>query len=87
MHEMQNPLKLEKTSPRPSNNNAAAHVRKEYSNQLAIWSESKDTCISAIYKPVLNEPNALDIVEQDMLEIKILLAAYSQKEAGDPINY
>ena len=53
-----NHIGLEEKPPRP-HNNASAHVREEYLNLLAIGLEHKDTCISAIYKSVLNVHDAL----------------------------
>ena len=79
MRQKRNRLGSEEKPPRPPNN-AAAHVREEYPYQLAIWLECKDTCINAIYESVLNVPDALEIVEQYMLEKKILPTADPQNE-------
>ena len=58
----------------------SSYICEEYPNQLAIWLERKDTSISAIYESVLKVPNALELVELDMLEKEILPAADPQKD-------
>ena len=79
MRKNRNHLGLEEKSERPSQG-AAAAVRVEYKHDLSAWLERKDTCVSSIYKAVQSLPEALEIVEQYMVEKEILLAGDPNKE-------
>ena len=70
---------LENRPERPPNN-AAAAVRQEYKEELAAWLERKDTCVSAAYESVQAVPEALEIVDQYILEKEILDADDPDKE-------
>ena len=79
MRKKRNHLGLEDRPARPPNN-AQAQVRADFRTDTALWLERKDTCVSAIYEAVLNVPDALEIVEQYILEKDILPAADPEKE-------
>ena len=74
--ERRNHLGLEAPPVGPPNN-AAAAVKAEYKKDMEEWLERKDTCVSAIYETVQHVPDALEIVDQYILEKEIL-------PAGDP---
>ena len=76
MRKKRNHLGLEAPPVRPPNN-AAAAVRAEYKKDIEEWLERKDTCMSAFYETVQHVPDALEIVDQYILEKEIL-------PAGDP---
>ena len=59
---------------------AAAAVRQEYKEELAAWLERKDTCVSAVYEYVQAVREALEIVDQYILEKEILDADDPNKE-------
>ena len=63
--------------PEPPPPGTTAAVRLEFKHDVAAWLERKDTCVSSIYEAVQSVPEALEIVEQYMVEKEILLA-------GDP---
>ena len=48
----------------------AAAVKAEHKQDLAAWLEQKDTCARSICKAVQSVPEALEIVEQYMMEKK-----------------
>ena len=79
MRRKRNHLGLEDRPARPPHN-ASAQIRAEYRADLATWLERKDTCVSTIYEAVLKVPDALEIVEQYILEKEILPAADPNKE-------
>ena len=79
MRKRRNHLGLENRPVRPPNN-AAAAVRQEYKEALAAWLERKDTCVSAVYESVQAVPEALEIVDQYILEKEILDADDPNKE-------
>ena len=67
MRQRRNHLGLENRLERPPNN-AVVAVRQEYKEDLAAWLERKDTCVSAVYESVQAVPEALEIVDQYILE-------------------
>ena len=71
MRKNKNHLGLEEKPERPPPG-AAAAVKAEYKHDLAAWLERKDTCVSSIYEAVQKVPEALEVVEQYILEKEIL---------------
>ena len=59
---------------------AAAAVKAEYKHDLAAWLERKETCVSSIYEAVRKVPEALEVVEQCILEKEILPGNAVNKE-------
>ena len=79
MRKRRNPLGLENRPEQPPNN-AAAAVRQENKEELTVWLERKDTCVSAVYESVQAVPEVLEIVDQYILEKEILDADDPKKE-------
>ena len=74
--ENRNHLGVEVKPERPPQS-AAAAVRVEYKHDLAAWLEQNDTCVNSIYEALRSVLEALQIVEQYIVEKENLLA-------GDP---
>ena len=55
-------------------------MRQEYKEELAAWLERKNSCVSAVYESVQAVPEALEIVDQYILEKEILDADDLNKE-------
>ena len=64
---------------RPANH-ATAAVKETYQKALEAWQERKDTCVSEIYNAVEDNADALEIVDQYLLEKEILPANHADKE-------
>ena len=79
MRKNRNHLGLEEKPERPPPG-AAAAVKAEYKHDLAAWLERKDTCVSSIYEAVQKVPEALEVVEQYILEKEILPGNAINKE-------
>ena len=60
--------------------NAAAAVRHGYKEDLALWLEQKDTCVSSIYEAVKMVPEEHEIVDQYVLDKEMLPTNDSNKE-------
>ena len=79
MRKNRNHLGLEEKPERPPSG-AAAAVKAEYKHDLAAWLERKDTCVSSLYEAVQKVPEAFEVVEQYILEKKILPVNAINKE-------
>ena len=79
MKKKRNHLGLEDAPAIPPHN-AQARAREDYKIALSLWLERKDTCVSAIYESVQQAPEALEIVDQYILEKEILPANDPNKE-------
>jgi hypothetical protein len=61
--------------------NAADEMKLAFERKVEEWKEQKDTCIGIIYECAANNGEALEIVDQYVLEKEILPANDTNKES------